>query len=238
VGRLLVFRGQHLSREIELIRFPFKIGRAPNNDLVLDDPVRGVSRQHAEIRADGDRYVLVDCQSENGIWVSGNRRATITFDPETIATIGPYRLKVEGAPDPEPVLARTPTPSLRMTASTQTPTPTVPLQPGAARLWNAGALTDMVAAKKKWIFRSAAAAAALLLIIEGALLWRARQSDQAERRLNTWIQIATAQINAGACSDALSQNIEPGLARYPNDTALANLKRRAEDCLRPPATRK
>jgi pSer/pThr/pTyr-binding forkhead associated (FHA) protein len=238
VGRLLVFRGQHLNREIELIRLPLTIGRAPNNDLVLDDPVRGVSRQHAEIRAEGDRYVLIDCQSENGIWVSGNRQATIIFDPETIATIGPFRLKVEGAPDPETVLARTPTPSVRITGFTQTPTPTVPLEPGAARLWNAGASTGMVAANKKWIIRGAAAAAALPLIIGGTLFWRARQSEQAERRLNTWIQIATAQINAGACSDALSQNIEPGLARYPHDTALESLKRRAEDCLKPPATRK
>jgi hypothetical protein len=43
------------------------IGRAADTDLRLNDP--GVSRRHAEIRKEGDRFVLVDLGSTNGVRV-------------------------------------------------------------------------------------------------------------------------------------------------------------------------
>ena len=179
MGRLLVFRGQTLDREIELVRLPFRIGRAPINDLVLDDPVRSVSREHAEIRAEDGRYVLVDRQSENGIWVSGNRRARIPFDTETIASIGPFRLKIEGVPGPEAVLAETAiAPDTRETQPTQTSTPTPPPQPRTARLWSASAFAQMLRANKKWLVGSAVAVV-LLVAIGGTLSWRAARRTSA-----------------------------------------------------------
>jgi putative ABC transport system ATP-binding protein len=47
----------------------FSIGRTPGNDLVIDDP--SVSRQHATIHQDGDRFVLVDRDSTNGTLLNG-----------------------------------------------------------------------------------------------------------------------------------------------------------------------
>ncbi len=49
----------------------FLLGRSPICDLVLDD--RTVSRRHAELRRDGDTWVLLDLGSTNGTWVNGWR---------------------------------------------------------------------------------------------------------------------------------------------------------------------
>lgn len=47
------------------------IGRAVDNDVVLDQ--KSVSRRHAQIRWDSNRYVLEDLGSTNGTSVSGER---------------------------------------------------------------------------------------------------------------------------------------------------------------------
>ena len=41
-----------------------RLGRAPDNDVVLADP--SVSRYHAQIKVVGDDYRLVDLASHNG----------------------------------------------------------------------------------------------------------------------------------------------------------------------------
>jgi hypothetical protein len=48
---------------------PVMIGRGLSNDIVLDDP--RVSRQHAQIWANGRRFVLADQGSTNGTYVNG-----------------------------------------------------------------------------------------------------------------------------------------------------------------------
>ncbi len=56
-----------------------RIGRAPDNDLVVPD--LSVSREHAELRNIGDgRYEIVDLDSHNGTFVNGQRigRAAVT----------------------------------------------------------------------------------------------------------------------------------------------------------------
>ena len=47
------------------------IGRSRECDLVLDDP--NVSRRHAELRREGDGWVVADLGSTNGIKVNGRR---------------------------------------------------------------------------------------------------------------------------------------------------------------------
>lgn len=47
------------------------IGRREDNDIVL--PNRQVSRLHARIERQGDRYILHDCGSKNGTFVNGRR---------------------------------------------------------------------------------------------------------------------------------------------------------------------
>src|SRR5512136_38687 len=47
------------------------IGRRNENDVVVS--AAGVSRDHAEIRRDGDRYVIRDRKSRFGTFVNGER---------------------------------------------------------------------------------------------------------------------------------------------------------------------
>ena len=68
---LLIYTDRGLEREVALQRTPFTIGRLPDRDLVLDAPY--VSRQHAEIQAQGEGFALVDLASKGGCFVNGGR---------------------------------------------------------------------------------------------------------------------------------------------------------------------
>jgi len=50
------------------------IGRAPLNDIVLEEP--GVSRQRAGIRGGRDGYWIADLGSRNGTFINGEKIAT------------------------------------------------------------------------------------------------------------------------------------------------------------------
>lgn len=45
------------------------IGRTPNNDIAIND--HSVSRLHAYVRLDGERWVVADAGSKNGSWMRG-----------------------------------------------------------------------------------------------------------------------------------------------------------------------
>ena len=49
------------------------IGRAHSNDVKLTNPMRLVSRQHAEIRQEKGRFWIVDLGSKNATWLNGRR---------------------------------------------------------------------------------------------------------------------------------------------------------------------
>ena len=72
VGRLTVRSGALARREF-LIGEALELGREPDNDAMLPDPK--VSRHHARIRRDGERYELADLGSSNGTFVNGERIA-------------------------------------------------------------------------------------------------------------------------------------------------------------------
>ena len=58
---------------VPLFPFPFRMGRAPDNNLVLRDT--RVSRNHAQIARIDGHYYLEDLASRHGIWVNGERVA-------------------------------------------------------------------------------------------------------------------------------------------------------------------
>jgi hypothetical protein len=62
------------------------IGRSKDCDIRLTDP--NVSRRHAEIRPDGDGYVVVDLDSTNGIEVDGRRVKELTLADGDRFTLG------------------------------------------------------------------------------------------------------------------------------------------------------
>lgn len=69
--KLVVIAGPLLGREIFLDRRELRIGRAPNNDFVLDDDY--VSSQHARIQRVEEGWLLQDLNSTNGTFVDGSR---------------------------------------------------------------------------------------------------------------------------------------------------------------------
>ena len=71
------------------------IGRHPDCNLVLADP--NVSRNHAEIRPQGDRYAVVDLGSTNGTRVNGVRVDTQLLDDGDEITFGNTRMRFEAS---------------------------------------------------------------------------------------------------------------------------------------------
>lgn len=68
---LILQEGRETSQEWVLDREVITIGREESNDIVLPD--RLVSRHHAQIQRQGERYVLQDCSSKNGTFVNGRQ---------------------------------------------------------------------------------------------------------------------------------------------------------------------
>lgn len=68
---LLLLRNRQIVSKVLLGNFRLRLGRAPENDIVIDD--ESVSRFHAEIvpRATA-QYELRDLESRNGTWVNGD----------------------------------------------------------------------------------------------------------------------------------------------------------------------
>ena len=62
------------------------IGRSKDCDIQVSDP--NVSRRHAEVRREGDSFVLVDLDSTNGIEVDGRRVKRLELTDGSRFTIG------------------------------------------------------------------------------------------------------------------------------------------------------
>ena len=108
MAKLRILRGETTHAEFELKGQTVRIGRSPENEIVLDDPGKGVSRTHAVIRFDEGRYILADNKSQNGIWVSGSRVPSVVLAPHVVASVGPFRLTIEATADEETTFARAP----------------------------------------------------------------------------------------------------------------------------------
>ena len=72
-----------------------RIGRAGDNDIVLDDLL--VSRHHAEVRqrADGG-YELADLGSANGTFVNGRRVKLVALEQRDVVTVGHHLFHLVG----------------------------------------------------------------------------------------------------------------------------------------------
>ncbi|MGQ0832378.1 MAG: FhaA domain-containing protein [Microthrixaceae bacterium] len=90
-GSIVLPGGERFSLTESIIT----IGRHPDSNLVLADP--NVSRNHAEIRPQSDRYVLVDLGSTNGSRVNGVRVSEHTLDDGDELTFGNTRMRFEAS---------------------------------------------------------------------------------------------------------------------------------------------
>lgn len=75
------------------------IGRDTDADLRI--PVGTVSRQHCEVRIDGDEPVVRDLGSSNGTFLNGKRVTESSIDAGDLLRVGPttFTVVVDGIPD-------------------------------------------------------------------------------------------------------------------------------------------
>src|SRR6188768_4056693 len=95
-------RGGVVETEARLEQGDLRVGRASDNEIALKDPDRTLSRHHAELRREGDRWVYLDLNSANGSWVGERRVTRQELVPGIAVTLGDYQLtlaRVEAAVD-------------------------------------------------------------------------------------------------------------------------------------------
>ena len=71
-----------------------RIGRAPDNDIVVSDP--GVSRHHAELRYVAGAYRIVDLDSANGTFVNGQRVTAAPLSEGDLVGVGSATFRLAG----------------------------------------------------------------------------------------------------------------------------------------------
>lgn len=80
-----------------------RIGRSPDNDIVLSDTK--VSRQHAVIIDTGTGFVITDLRSANGVYIAARRiQASTAIRPGDQIHIGDHRFTFEYVPEQAPEL--------------------------------------------------------------------------------------------------------------------------------------
>jgi hypothetical protein len=78
-----------------LAQHPITVGRRPESNIVLADP--NVSRDHAEIRPQGDGFMLIDLGSTNGSKVNGVRVAQRLLQDGDEISFGNTKMRFEAS---------------------------------------------------------------------------------------------------------------------------------------------
>jgi len=220
-----------MHAEVELTDRTVRLGRSPQDDIVLPDPSKGVSRTHAEIRFEGGRYVLVDHQSQNGIWVAGSRVSSVALERDVVASIGPYRVRMEAPAAAEPAratgtqteviprldpLAGPPLTNDGRGPVKPAPRPRIPAPLNVPRWYG----------QPRWW--AVMGAAAVLIAVSGFAVYRFAQPPPQPA---FDLEAARAMVLGGNCQQAMIEHIEPALRANPNDATALDLRR---TCTAPP----
>jgi hypothetical protein len=81
------------GQEFFLERPSLVVGRTPDNDIVLN--FKSLSRHHAEIVRDGDRYFVMDLKSANGVRVNGAACKRVPLRSGDVIKLGHVRLRFD-----------------------------------------------------------------------------------------------------------------------------------------------
>jgi predicted component of type VI protein secretion system len=138
VATLILLHGSTPDREIEIGERTLRVGRGDQNDVVLTDPGKSVSRFHAELRVEQGRFIIVDLNSQNGVWVGGRRVPQAVLEPGVPVVLGTYQLILKperlAQPDTSDATVITGTPPLgpQVTEIAPVPAPVPLASPKAA----------------------------------------------------------------------------------------------------------
>lgn len=72
------------------------IGRASDNDVILDDPE--ASRHHCQLKLQHGAYSLADLGSRNGSWVNGDQVSEMALGPGDVIRIGSTKIEFQTYP--------------------------------------------------------------------------------------------------------------------------------------------
>ena len=237
MARLLVFRGDFVEQEIELGGGPIRIGRAPECDIVLEDPERSVSRAHAEVRYEDGAYLIADLGSQNGIFQYGARVDRAYLEAQNPITLGPFRLVIDetDASSGETSKLRQPPaspPPPRVSSRRGRVSDDYSDEDGEDRLDDSRGLsraggTSWVRSHAKTLWLGGAA-----VILAGGfgvaqLLSPSGPSD--EERLIAHLSGARALLEQLEPQRAITEHIDPALAIDPNSVDANDLKVRAQE---------
>lgn len=109
----LIYRPDGSSTVVECSRPLIRIGRGDDNEIILEDPSRSVSRFHAQLIIDPvGQAILTDLKSANGTFVNEQTLdGPVSLAQDDVVRIGPYRMifrdtyvapSVEKKPPPQP----------------------------------------------------------------------------------------------------------------------------------------
>jgi pSer/pThr/pTyr-binding forkhead associated (FHA) protein len=96
-ARLVVVTTNLAGTEFVLDRPSLVIGRTPENDIVLNH--KSISRHHAKIIRDGDKYIVVDLESANGVRVNGGEFERVELKSGDTLELGHVRLRFTSGAD-------------------------------------------------------------------------------------------------------------------------------------------
>jgi DNA-binding NtrC family response regulator len=88
--RLRIMSGELRGREIEILKDAITLGRSRQCEVMLPDD--SVSRLHASIRRDGERYRVLDLQSTAGTFLGGSRISDAFLRPGDQLRLGNVEL--------------------------------------------------------------------------------------------------------------------------------------------------
>jgi len=124
--QIVAISGPLTGRTFPLSNTPLSLGRTPDNTVVIASAL--ASRRHAELRYEGNGYVLYDLGSSNGTSVNGQRVQTARLNPGDVITIGDESFRFDAPAMDKTLLASgTPPPPA---FGVQTPLPPVVSAPG------------------------------------------------------------------------------------------------------------
>ena len=89
---LIIIDGENVPHRHQL-EDELKLGRSKTNDIVLDD--EAISRKHLRVKRDGEKYIVVDLGSTNGVFIEDKRvhpNAEVEWEQKQILRAGPFYL--------------------------------------------------------------------------------------------------------------------------------------------------